>query len=163
MHYLTIWPPFIQAGLHVLWIVCRHCVCFKYQWDTSCDSLGLHMVAQHTSIRHQVMSELAPHNVSLAIGAKTASNIPVEMCCVADLNISLFGCMLIRFCWACGDECVYEEGELVDILAFLPAAEDRILVVNGDLFLDVLQLFFFFFPSRFPGSEFQRHSRSFTL
>lgn len=111
------------------------------------------------------------YNLSLAIGAWTVSDIPVEMicivlcCCSKYLLVQLFVlaaiCTLIRFlffwwCWWC----VYEEGELVDFLAFLPAEKDRTLVVTSNLFLDVPRFFFLF---RFSGSEFQRHSRGFPL
>lgn len=62
-------------------------------------------------------------------------------------------CRLIRFCLACGDECV----QLEDILAFPPeerqnpGCEQRVVYGRAPLFLSLfLFLFFFFFlPSRF--------------
>lgn len=80
------------------------------------------------------MSELAPK-----LMLKPASSIPDNMIC-----IELFcwyisfspSYLLIRFCLACGAECVYKK--LLDMLAFLPAGRDRVQIVNSDLFSDNL-------------------------
>ena len=62
-------------------------------------------------------------------------------------------CRLIRFCLACGDECV----QLKDNLAFpLLQRTDRILVMNSDLFMGERRFFFFFFFSFFLPSRFFR-------
>ena len=110
------------------------------------------MAGQHTSVRSplasaHVWTRSAQHDFSTRY---RSWNIPVGMTCGVLfpklLLVWMFTraavCRLIRFCLACGDECV----QLEDILAFpLLQRKDRILVYGRAL----LFLFLFFFPSRF--------------